>query len=196
MRLSLLCRAVVAPKTPYAVLGVSRTASAHELRQAYLVKVKQLHPDSWARLKNVSVDQSGDRHCCDSDEAAAEKQVLEESFKNLQNAWYILQDPVRRHDYDHHGVGQSCQEWTSEVQMRAEMREQWGARCRDEETQLISPGAMAIYFIFGLTLVTWKDMQAFYHDKRRLRNGGWACTRCLWVNEASVSSCWRCNQLS
>jgi len=147
MRLSSLCRAAVAHKTPYAVLGVSRTASAHELRQAYLVKVKQLHPDSWAQLKNVSGDQSGDQCVCNSDEAEAEKQALAESFKNLQNAWYILQDPLRRRDYDHHDCGgrshgskqtkkqQSCQARAWYMQMRAEQTrrakesiEQWESK--------------------------------------------------------------------
>jgi len=55
---------------------------------------------------------------------------------------------------------------------------------------------MTFFFIVGLMVAPWKDIDLFYQDKRRLQCGGWPCTRCLWVNEASASKCWRCNQPS
>lgn len=65
---------------PYAVLGVSRTASATDIRTAYLDLVAQYHPD---------------RHQGNPLEGLAAAKVAE-----LNRAWEILSDSHRRAEYD------------------------------------------------------------------------------------------------
>jgi DnaJ-class molecular chaperone len=64
----------------YQVLGVSKTASADEIRRAYKKLSRENHPD---RKRNNS--------------AAAEK------FKQVQEAWDVLGDPQKRQQYDQFG---------------------------------------------------------------------------------------------
>ncbi len=64
----------------YQVLGVSKTASADEIRKAYKKLSRENHPD---RKPNNS--------------AAAEK------FKQVQEAWDVLGDPQKRQQYDQFG---------------------------------------------------------------------------------------------
>lgn len=65
----------------YKVLGVSREASAEEIRKAYKKLARQYHPD-------VRPD----------DKAAAEK------FKEIQEAYSVLGDPEKRQQYDRYGA--------------------------------------------------------------------------------------------
>ena len=65
----------------YKVLGVSRTASANDIRKAYKKLAKQYHPD---RNKG--------------DEKAAEK------FKEVQDAYAVLSDENKRAQYDRFGT--------------------------------------------------------------------------------------------
>jgi molecular chaperone DnaJ len=72
----------------YEILGVNKNASADEIKQAYKKLAKQHHPDM------VS----------DKDKDAAEKR-----FKEINEAYQILNDPQKRKMYDqfgHAGVGQ------------------------------------------------------------------------------------------
>ena len=62
--------------TFYHILGVSRSATADQIRRAYRARAQQLHPDV-----NAAAD------------AAAR-------FAELQNAYEVLANPNRRRDYD------------------------------------------------------------------------------------------------
>lgn len=69
----------------YEVLGVSKSASAEEIKKAYRKKAIEFHPD-----KNP-----GDK-------------VAEENFKEAAEAYEVLSDPQKRQRYDqfgHAGMG-------------------------------------------------------------------------------------------
>jgi molecular chaperone DnaJ len=67
-------------KDPYAVLGVSKTASAEEIKKAYRKLAKKSHPDV----------NPGDKKA-------------EEKFKDISSAFDIVGDPKRRSLYDEFG---------------------------------------------------------------------------------------------
>jgi hypothetical protein len=69
-------------RTHYEVLGVARTASARELRQAYLDRARLVHPD---------------RHIDAGPRARAE---AEHAMQELTEAWRVLGDGGRRRRYD------------------------------------------------------------------------------------------------
>lgn len=78
----------------YKVLGVSREASADEIRRAYKKLARENHPD----MKP-------------NDKAAAER------FKEVQEAYGVLSDPTKREQYDRYGAsfknaGRGGQAWT------------------------------------------------------------------------------------
>src|SRR5712671_1317675 len=67
-------------KDPYSVLGVSKTASADDLKKAYRKLAKKLHPDV----------NPGDKKS-------------EERFKEVSSAFEVLGDPKKRALYDEFG---------------------------------------------------------------------------------------------
>ncbi|AHH45510.1 J domain-containing protein [Mesomycoplasma bovoculi] len=69
----------------YQVLGVSKTADISEIKKAYRVLVNKYHPD-----KN-------------NDKSESEKKVVEQQFKEVQEAYEILSDSEKRSQYDQYG---------------------------------------------------------------------------------------------
>jgi len=67
-------------KDPYSVLGVSKTASADDIKKAYRKLAKKLHPDV----------NPGDKKS-------------EERFKEVSSAFEVLGDPKKRALYDEFG---------------------------------------------------------------------------------------------
>ena len=67
---------------PYAVLGVRRTASAGELRRAYLALARRHHPDAHA------------------DDGASARAAAERRMQEVNAAWAVLGDPARRAAFD------------------------------------------------------------------------------------------------
>ena len=64
----------------YSLLGISRVASTAHIKQAYLLKAKEFHPD-----RNVG------------------NKEIEEKFKLINQAYAILSDSEQRQIYDEYG---------------------------------------------------------------------------------------------
>ena len=69
----------------YEVLGVSKSASADEIKKAYRDAAKKWHPDRWV---------SG---------TDAEKKTAEEKFKEASEAYSVLSDADKKAKYDQYG---------------------------------------------------------------------------------------------
>jgi hypothetical protein len=69
-------------RTHYEVLGVTRSASADQIRRAHRQLAQLLHPDR--------LGQAG----------AAERTLAERRMREVNAAWTVLSDPGRRADYD------------------------------------------------------------------------------------------------
>ncbi len=76
----------MSPRDLYEILGVSRGASAEEIRKAYRKIAMAHHPD---------------RH--DADGSEADRKRSEEYFKEASSAYAVLSDPEQRARYDRHG---------------------------------------------------------------------------------------------
>jgi len=81
---------MLAGSTLYDALGVTPTASAAELRRAYLERARTLHPD-----RNI-------------DAGPAARAAAERKMQELTAAWQVLGDERRRRGYDReHDIGVS-----------------------------------------------------------------------------------------
>ncbi|MBQ2399265.1 MAG: DnaJ domain-containing protein, partial [Muribaculaceae bacterium] len=69
----------------YEVLGVSKNATADELKKAYRKEAIKWHPDKW------------------SDKPEEEQKAAEEKFKEAAEAYDVLNDPQKRARYDQFG---------------------------------------------------------------------------------------------
>lgn len=69
-------------RTHYQVLGVSRSASADEIRRAHRQLAQLLHPDRQGAA------------------GPAERNLAERRMREVNAAWTVLSDPARRADYD------------------------------------------------------------------------------------------------
>lgn len=74
----------MANKDYYDILGISKTATAEEIKKAYRKRAKEFHPDS---------------------HPAEEKKVNEEKFKEASEAYSVLSDDTKRQQYDRFGPG-------------------------------------------------------------------------------------------
>ncbi len=72
-------------KDYYSILGVSKDASADDLKSAYRRLAKKYHPDVYATAPE------------------AEKKQAEEKFKEIQHAYDVLSDPQKKAAYDQYG---------------------------------------------------------------------------------------------
>jgi hypothetical protein len=70
-------------KDPYDILGVSRTATPEEIRKAYILRSKMLHPDRF--------DPATQRE---------EWDLANDMLKDLNSAYAALKDPASRRDHD------------------------------------------------------------------------------------------------
>ncbi|KAF9645607.1 DnaJ-domain-containing protein [Thelephora ganbajun] len=70
---------------PYEALGISRTATVDEIRRSYKQKVLETHPDKLSPTASEG-----------------EKELAQELFRQVQEAFEVLNDPVKRRAYDIH----------------------------------------------------------------------------------------------
>src|SRR5271170_720029 len=77
-------------KDYYEVLGVTKTATADEIRKAFRKLARQHHPD-----------------------VAKDKKKAEEKFKEINEAYEVLSDPEKRKKYDTLGA-----DWKSGAEFR------------------------------------------------------------------------------
>lgn len=75
----------MAAKNYYEILGVSKTATAEELKAAYRKLAKKYHPDVYANASE------------------AEKKDAEAKFKDINHAYEVLSDPQKRAAFDTYG---------------------------------------------------------------------------------------------
>ena len=74
-------------QNPYETLGVNITATQKEVKYAYKRLAKQYHPDKWVS------------------ESAEEQRQAEVEFKQIEEAYRVLKDPINRAHYDQTGEG-------------------------------------------------------------------------------------------
>lgn len=89
------------PRDYYQVLGISRTASADDIKKAYRRLARQVHPDLHSGSK---------------------KSEMEKKFKELNEAHEVLSDPEKRKKYDQYGA-----QW-EQAEAFERARQQAGAR--------------------------------------------------------------------
>ena len=101
------------PRDFYQVLGLSRTASADEIKKAYRRLARQYHPDLHAGSK---------------------KAEMEKKFKELNEAHEVLSDPDKRKKYDQYGA-----QW-EQAEAYEKARQQAGAGAQGFRWEQAGPG--------------------------------------------------------
>ncbi|HHU43607.1 MAG: molecular chaperone DnaJ [Bacillota bacterium] len=76
----------MAKKDYYEILGVSRSASADEIKSAYRRMAKKYHPDLYSM------------------KSEEERKNAEQKFKEVQHAYAVLSDPQKKQTYDQFGT--------------------------------------------------------------------------------------------
>lgn len=76
-------RIIVSVKTYYDILGVSRSSTPEEIKKAFILRSKMMHPDRFSQNSQK-----------------AEWELANEMFKELNHAYSILKDPAARRQYD------------------------------------------------------------------------------------------------
>ncbi|KAJ2400290.1 DnaJ sub C member 24 [Coemansia sp. RSA 2559] len=74
----------------YAALGVNNTATREEIKRAYYMLSRQVHPDKSQRTTAADTDNAVD----------ASLDTTSIKFHELGTAWEVLSDPARRREYD------------------------------------------------------------------------------------------------
>jgi len=118
----------------YDILGVSPTASQKEIKAAFRKLAKQYHPDK--------VEESY-------------KKVAEDKFKRIAEAYYILEDPARRCEFDmlRTRVKPSAdRESTSVHTDTVSLDMDHIIRYAKEELREIDRGTFIVRFVFGAAL--------------------------------------------
>lgn len=165
--------------SPYEALGVQQAATDGEVRKAYIRLAREVHPDR----------AGGD---------AAARGRLEERFKEVQAAWFVLGDAARRREYDEHGTlaapsaAWSPMMWARLQRARAEdgvLMPNWGSE--EPPRWLIFVGPFSVLTLAGVFSAR-HDILNFSKDQRILRSGGWACHDCVIVNGPGVRHCRVC----
>ena len=127
-RLSFSSAAAAAARDPYKTLGVTRDASADDIKKAYKERAKATHPDA-------NPDQ--------------DPEVSGERFSEVGNAYEVLKDPTKREQYDLYGsmggMGgqQNAQDfhmrmWQQRMQMWAQQQQQQQMRRQPPEPEFPS----------------------------------------------------------
>jgi DnaJ-class molecular chaperone len=101
------------PRDFYQVLGLSRTASADEIKKAYRRLARQYHPDLHSGSK---------------------KAEMEKKFKELNEAHEVLSDPDKRKKYDQYGA-----QW-EQAEAYEKARQQAGAGAQGFRWEQAGPG--------------------------------------------------------
>ena len=122
------------PPDPYAILGISRSASANEIKQAYFKLAKANHPDL-----NKSAD-------------AARK------FRQVAEAYEVLRDPASRAAYDSaprggsQGFGrqQQSQGGRQQSQQQWQQQQQWQGQQRQRRTTNPNDTFRAVWSELGM----------------------------------------------
>lgn len=81
-------------KDYYAILGVPKTASETEVKQAYRKLSRELHPDKHPSTHSTSSGQAG---------SGQTKKEAEAKFKEVNEAYEVLSDKKKRQAYDQFG---------------------------------------------------------------------------------------------
>lgn len=71
-------------KTYYDILGIAKSATSAEIKKAYILRSKMMHPDRFSQTSQT-----------------AEWEMANEMLKELNQAYGVLKDPLSRNQYDY-----------------------------------------------------------------------------------------------
>eukprot|EP00427_Karlodinium_veneficum_P048445 CAMPEP_0169224532 /NCGR_PEP_ID=MMETSP1016-20121227/22718_1 /TAXON_ID=342587 /ORGANISM="Karlodinium micrum, Strain CCMP2283" /LENGTH=176 /DNA_ID=CAMNT_0009302985 /DNA_START=55 /DNA_END=586 /DNA_ORIENTATION=+ len=144
-------RASSSSNSPYEVIGVPREATDDAIKEAYRMLVKELHPDVGTWRADAL------------DTGAQEVAEMNERFKELQAAWYVLGDGKRRKEFDEHGtLAAAPTKMSSAMWARlrlakpedATLMPNWGPEEPPLWLIIIAPFSVLVLALFGLAGMT------------------------------------------